>query len=109
MVSEYPPADEGTLIGYWSPLSSAQVRKDRPICLRLLVQLMRWARALARASAGNNMAAKMAMMAMTTNNSIRVNALTHLRRFFINFVGFVLSLGDSPRIIVEPFTLSTSF
>lgn len=34
---------------------------------------MRWAFIFARAKAGNNMAAKMAMMAITTNNSMRVN------------------------------------
>ena len=47
----------------------------RPICFRLLRQEA-W-RAFARAllNAGNNMAANMAMMAMTTNNSIRVNNL----------------------------------
>src|SRR5215475_4628743 len=44
-------------------------------CFSLLMQLMPSALVLARAKAGSNIAAKMAMMAITTNNSIRVNAL----------------------------------
>src|SRR5256885_10740035 len=79
-----PPLIKGTFIGYWSWLSRENVRKARPTCLRLLTQLIRWARALARASAGSNIAARMAIIAMTTNNSIRVKAANFLRRFFIN-------------------------
>ena len=45
-----------------------------PICRRLFVQVVRAALSLALAKAGNNMAAKMAMMAMTTSNSMSVNA-----------------------------------
>ena len=45
-----------------------------PSCLQLLRQEICCALALALASAGNSMAAKMAMMAMTTSNSIKVNA-----------------------------------
>src|ERR1051325_2065279 len=45
-----------------------------PICRLLLRQLMRWAFTLARLSAGKSRAAKMAMMAMTTNSSMRVKA-----------------------------------
>src|SRR5437899_11834688 len=75
-------------MGFWSLLSSAHVRIAKPTCFRLFVQLMRCARALARASAGNNMAARMAMIAITTNNSISVKALICFRRFFITFVGF---------------------
>jgi ABC-type iron transport system FetAB permease component len=41
----------------------------------LLVQLTCNAFVLARASAGNNIAATIAMMAITTNNSINVKAL----------------------------------
>ena len=43
------------------------------------MQLMPAAFCLARANAGNNMAAKMAMMAITTNNSIKVNAALTFR------------------------------
>jgi len=39
----------------------------------LLTQLMVAARALALDSAGSSIAARMAMMAMTTNNSMSVN------------------------------------
>src|ERR1035437_6958784 len=85
-----PPA---TFMGLLPSLSIAQVRKARPTCLRLLVQLMRWAFALARARAGSNRAAKMAMMAITTNNSIRVKAPIFLRRFFINYAGFYFCFG----------------
>src|ERR1035441_3255099 len=64
----------------------AQVRNDKPTCLRLLVQLTRCALALARASAGSSKAAKMAIMAITTNNSMRVKAPIILRRFFITIL-----------------------
>lgn len=40
----------------------------------LLVHLIRNALSLARESAGNNIAAKMAMMAITTSSSIKVKA-----------------------------------
>jgi hypothetical protein len=39
-----------------------------PCCLRLLKQEMRLARSLALESAGNSIAARMAMMAITTSN-----------------------------------------
>jgi hypothetical protein len=46
-----------------------------PICFRLLAQLARRADSRARANAGNNIAARMPMIAITTNNSINVNPL----------------------------------
>ena len=48
---------------------------DVPICFRLDVQLMLNALSRAFCNAGSSMAAKMAMMAMTTNSSINVNVL----------------------------------
>src|SRR5262245_53907531 len=42
-------------------------------CLRLLTQEIAWALPFAFASAGKSIAARMAMMAMTTSSSIRVN------------------------------------
>ena len=39
-------------MGYLSLLSPSQTRKARPTCLRLLMQLMRWALRLAAARAG---------------------------------------------------------
>ncbi len=50
------------------------MRKPNPTCLRLLVQLMRAALALALASAGKSKPARMAMMAITTNSSMSVKA-----------------------------------
>src|SRR5256885_8635504 len=44
------------------------------ICLRLFTHLMRFADSLARASAGRSMLARIAIIAMTTNSSMRVNA-----------------------------------
>src|ERR1051326_1751417 len=44
-------------------------------CLRSFTHLIRLADSLARASAGSNMLARIAMIAITTNNSIRVKAL----------------------------------
>ena len=46
----------------------------KPTCFRLFMHCVRLARSLALASAGNSMAARIAMMAMTTSSSIRVNA-----------------------------------
>lgn len=46
----------------------------KPNCRRLLKQLIRLAFDFARPKAGNNIAAKMAIIAITTNNSINVKA-----------------------------------
>ena len=46
-----------------------------PICRRLEMHAVRLARFLALPSAGRSMAARMAMMAMTTSSSIRVKPL----------------------------------
>src|ERR1700753_1704925 len=63
-------------LGANPPLLSAEyMTQQMPICLRLLRQLVVTAFALARLNAGSNMAARMAMIAMTTSSSIRVNAL----------------------------------
>src|SRR5882724_752408 len=43
-----------------------------PICRRLLTQEIFFARSLAAAKAGNNIAARIAIMAMTTSSSIKV-------------------------------------
>src|SRR6266850_4028161 len=68
-----PPKPGFGTDGSFSPLSLAYKLTDNPHCLKLEVQLMTFALYLARASAGSSMAARMAMMAMTTNNSIKVN------------------------------------
>src|SRR5713226_1048261 len=62
--------DQGNL----SPLSLAQMRRPKPTCFSLLIQSRRLAFALALASAGRSNPARMAMIAMTTNNSMSVNA-----------------------------------
>jgi hypothetical protein len=49
------------------------------ICLTLLKHLTCCAFAFARANAGRSIAAKIAMMAITTNSSIKVNAPERLR------------------------------
>src|SRR5471030_1292709 len=70
MYSLAPPVEEETAMGKRSPLSPLQMRMARPTCLRLLVQLILWAFFLAAASAGKSMAARMAMMAITTSSSM---------------------------------------
>jgi hypothetical protein len=50
----------------------------------LFAQLIRCDRAFARANAGNNMAARMAMMAITTSNSMSVNPLA--ARLYLRFM-----------------------
>src|ERR1700733_405082 len=81
--SSAPPAFVLTAMGYLSPLSPSQTLKASPISFRLLTQLIRCALRLAAASAGSNMAARMAMMAITTSSSMSVNALFCLRMVFI--------------------------
>ena len=56
-----------------SLLSPAYMNMAVPCCFRLFMQEVRCAFCFALAKAGNNMAAKIAMMAMTTNSSINVN------------------------------------
>src|SRR6266498_666220 len=83
-----------------SLLSSSYRIQASPNCLPLFKHMMPWALVLALASAGNRSPARMAMMAMTTNSSIKVNAHSRdppcgrLRpakiTFFIDFTGFVL-------------------
>src|ERR1035437_9885856 len=58
--------------GKKSLLSPAYMIRPRPICRLLLMQAIPLAFSLALASAGSNIAARMAMMAMTTSSSISV-------------------------------------
>src|SRR5690348_1162416 len=58
---------------YRSAESTAYNAKDNATCLELFMHWICWALDLARARAGKSMAAKMAMIAITTSNSIRVN------------------------------------
>src|SRR4051812_44468978 len=61
--------------GNQSLASEAYNMIAKPSCLVLPMQRMPWALVCALASAGSNMPAKMAIIAMTTSNSIRVNPL----------------------------------
>jgi hypothetical protein len=68
------------LSGKKSRLSPAYILMASPHCFRLLAHCARIADAFALARAGSNIAARMAIMAITTNNSIKVNAFW-LKRF----------------------------
>lgn len=54
--------------------SPAYIKTSRPICRKLFMQAVRCALALTALMAGNNNAARIPMMAMTTSNSIKVKA-----------------------------------
>src|SRR2546426_1629974 len=60
--------------GIRSSLSSAYMTHERPSCFRLLRHVMPCAFVFALDSVGKSMDAKIAMMAMTTSSSMRVNA-----------------------------------
>jgi len=55
------------------PVFGANILNTSPNSFRLLAQAIRRADSRARESAGNNSAAKIAMMAITTSNSTSVN------------------------------------
>lgn len=57
------------------------------ICFKLLMQAVRFAMPLAAVNAGNNNAARIPMMAMTTSNSTSVKALSD---FIVSFMFAVL-------------------
>jgi hypothetical protein len=78
-----PPLVMNTELALWL-LSSVYIDMARPHCLRLPRQWMAWALALAEASEGSSRPARMAMIAMTTSNSMSVKARVEeddLRRF----------------------------
>ncbi len=66
------PAWFGLLGATRSWLSCAYMYHPKPSCLRLFRQAMPVALVFARFNAGRSIAARMAMMAMTTSSSIRV-------------------------------------
>src|SRR6266567_4163449 len=86
-----PPLMMETRVGYLPPLSSAQVRKARPICFRLHVQHIRDRLAPCLATAGTTSAAKMPRQAMTMSSSITVKASARLVRDSLIF-GFSICL-----------------
>src|SRR5579859_1181535 len=63
--------------------SSAYICQPKSSCFSLLRQRTRWAFSLPRDRTGNKIAARIAMMAITTSNSINVNACF---AFIFNFV-----------------------
>src|SRR6266542_1208619 len=72
--SKLPPLAIERFQGYLSPLSFAHILSPRHTCLRLLTQAMRLAFALLAAKAGRSRPARIAMIAITTSNSISVKA-----------------------------------
>src|SRR5262245_24211554 len=81
LISSQPPTQESrfmpSLLVTSVPLkSSAYMFQARSSCFMLLRQRMPCALVLALASAGNNMLARMAIIAITTSNSINVKART---------------------------------
>jgi hypothetical protein len=87
-----------------------------PICRRLFRQAVCLAFAFALAKAGNSMAARIAMIAITTNNSINVNpprqqCFLPIRRIYcvfliIYFKLFGLKAGGGPHTGHAPLLLS---
>jgi len=58
--------------------SSEYIRLARAICLRFPMQVVRMALSLAEERTGKRSEARMAIMAITTRSSIKVNAKTDL-------------------------------
>src|SRR5438552_1231427 len=77
--------EKGKFTGNRPSLSAAYKRDARSSCLRLLLQLVLWPFAFAAESAGNNIAARIAMMAITTSNSSKVNASSKSRRLLAEY------------------------
>ena len=71
------------VLGNISLLSPAYMWTPRLICFKLFKQVVRFAFAFALDRTGINKAARMAMMAMTTSNSIRVNPFVALKLILI--------------------------
>src|SRR6266487_6097795 len=65
-----------------------------PICFRWLAQVIRLARSFARDNAGNSIAARMAMMAITTSSSIKVKPRADGRFLFEGMFFIGLSPDD---------------
>src|SRR5262245_17212461 len=68
--------------GRKSLLSAAYKWVASPHCLRLFRQAIAWAFSLAFPNAGSSIAAKIAMMAITTSNSIRVKPTVRVTFFW---------------------------
>ncbi|KXK17342.1 MAG: hypothetical protein UZ18_ATM001001130 [Armatimonadetes bacterium OLB18] len=73
-----PPLIGGAMAahaGYTSSESIAYIDIARPICFMLERQVVCFADSFAAANTGNRIAARIAMMAITTSNSMSVKAL----------------------------------
>ncbi|MDB6036736.1 MAG: DNA-binding response regulator [Verrucomicrobiales bacterium] len=83
-------------LGMKSWLSVVYITVASPSCLLLLRQVVRTARALADAIAGNSILARIAIMAITTSNSMRVNArecARVIRKVVVRLVFFITVLS----------------
>ena len=78
-----------SLTGKVSRLSLAYMRMPIVICRMLDLQTARLLDSLAFESAGNSIAAKMAMMAMTTKSSIKVKAFRREKLKCFGFKDFI--------------------
>src|SRR2546430_2313226 len=72
-----------------SRFSSVYMRQAMASCRWLFMHWIPCALHLARAKAGRSMAARIAIMAMTTSNSINVNPLEWRGRFIVNSREFI--------------------
>src|SRR5215831_16560558 len=77
----------------------------RPSCFSLPIQVVRIALSFARDRAGNNMAARIAMMAMTTNSSIKVKANAFEGAFVCEFIQSGASARSGKRLTLAPGSL----
>src|SRR5947208_4923497 len=77
--------------------------EPRRICLWLLRQAMLVAFNLARLRAGNNNAARIAIIAITTNNSIRVNPPWNSARLPDEFLVFIYATLKGCYRLCSPF------
>jgi hypothetical protein len=82
-------------MGNNASFSSAYIVSESPSCFMLFVHWMRLAASLALARAGSNMPARIAMMAMTTSSSMRVNAALRAARLVFRKNFMLLSTGIS--------------
>ncbi len=73
-------------------MSSLNMFRASMICLLLFQSMELWALSLARARAGNNSAARMAMMAITTSNSMSVKPRMTLVSSVLRTVVFFIIL-----------------
>src|SRR5215831_4910212 len=85
-----PPGDHVDMETILSSLSSQYKFQAMAICFWLLRQFTTRALAFARLSAGNSRAARIAMIAITTSNSMSVNA-EHFSVLDVRIIPFTLS------------------